>query len=183
MAAPTVRQISLVFFRIGNLTFGGGYPTIAALQREILERREWMGRDRFELVFSLARLTPGAILNAFCAGAGWQIRGTAGAIATVLAVTVPSSVLVLALTKLIDFSTSMPAALAAIGGIVAAAIGMMGSAAWQLVGPYLTRRDWLRTVLFVGGALVLPWKAGFSPVQVLLAALVIGVLWKEPEAQ
>ena len=46
MPAPTLRQLTGVFFRIGNTTFGGGLPTIAALQRELVEQHEWLSPRR-----------------------------------------------------------------------------------------------------------------------------------------
>jgi Chromate transporter len=38
MTRPQLRDVTWLFFRIGNTTFGGGNPTIAVLQREFQER-------------------------------------------------------------------------------------------------------------------------------------------------
>src|SRR5437763_16316125 len=95
--APRLSHLAGVFFRIGNTTVGGGEPTVAALQKELV-RRGWLSPEQFGLSYALARLTPGTNMLAFCAAAGWYVLGLAGSAAGVVAVTVPSSVLVVWLT-------------------------------------------------------------------------------------
>src|ERR1700730_1715629 len=121
---PTLKDIAIVFFRIGNTTFGGGDPTIAVLQREF-DRRGWITPEQFVLAYGLARVTPGTNIVAFCAGAAWLMLGLAGAIVAVLAVTVPSSVLVIWLTRLCELGTTNRWAQAAVAGTVSAAVGSM----------------------------------------------------------
>jgi len=74
--APTLRQLTGVFFRIGNTTFGGGLPTMAALQREFVEQHHWLTPEDYALAFSLARITPGTNVIAFCAASGARILVT-----------------------------------------------------------------------------------------------------------
>ncbi len=99
MPAPTLRKLTGVFLRIGNTTFGGGLPTIAALQRELVEQHVWLSPEDYALAFSLARITPGTNVIAFCAAAGARIMGVRGALAGVLAETAPSAVLAVLMTQ------------------------------------------------------------------------------------
>ena len=77
MVRPRLSDIALLFLRIANTTFGGGDPTMAALQREY-DRRNWIDADQFSVAFGLARITPGTNMVAFCAATGWYLRGMAG---------------------------------------------------------------------------------------------------------
>jgi chromate transport protein ChrA len=42
----SLARLSLIFLRISNLTMGGGDPTMAALERELVERRRWPSPPR-----------------------------------------------------------------------------------------------------------------------------------------
>jgi len=44
----SIRRLALLFLRVGNLTFGGGDPTMAALHRELVVSRGWLHIELFE---------------------------------------------------------------------------------------------------------------------------------------
>jgi chromate transporter len=133
------------------------------------------------VVFALARITPGTNLLAFCAGISWQLLGWPGAVAAVLAMTVPAAIVVVLLTHSYQLLTSNGVAMAALGGVLAAAVGMMPAAAWQLARPYLQSARWPHALAIVGGAIALSAGLSVSPVQVLGLAALTGVLWRIPE--
>lgn len=145
------------------------------LQRELIGRG-WITREDFALAYSLARVTPGTNVLAFCAATGVRALGPIGSIAAVLAVTAPSAILVVLLTHGFDAWRTNPWAMAAIGGTIAAVSGMMGASVWILVRPYL---GW-RALLFAGGAFVAAWKFHVTPVPVILVAALAGYLWPQP---
>lgn len=177
MAHPSPGVLAALFGRIGNLTFGGGDPTMAALYQELVIRRRWLDPGQYGLIWSLARVTPGTNLLAFCVGVGWRLAGWRGALAAVLALTVPSAVFTVWLTYAFQSFRSNPYAVAAIGGILAAAVGMMAAGAWQIVQPHITRSGWLRAVLIAAGALALIEITGLSPILVLAAGAAAGAVW------
>jgi len=182
---PTLGELTSVFFRIGNTTFGGGIPTIAALQRELVDRKDWLSNEEYGLAFALARVTPGTTIIAFCTATGAQISGIAGAMAGTLAVTLPSAALAVMITVGYETWRSHPAVLAAIGGTVAAVAGMMLATVWSLIRPYWGgfQRAGLaqsfRTLVFAGGAFAALWY-GVSPLTIIAVAVIAGWLWKEP---
>ena len=183
MAWPSLLRLTLIYLRIGNLTFGGGDPTMAALQSELVFSRGWLPPEKYGLIYALARITPGTNLLAFCAGSAWQLLGWGAAVAGVAAVTVPSAAVVVLLTKGYEAWKSNPLAMAAISGTLASALGMMATGAWLLVRPHLSARRWLRAVVSVGGSLVLSLQFGVSPIQVLMLAALIGWFWQAPAEQ
>ena len=177
MERPSPGVLALLFGRIGNLTFGGGDPTMAALYQELVVRRGWLDPGQYGLIWSLARVTPGTNLLAFCAGVGWRLAGWPGALAAVVALTVPSAVLTVWLTFAFQSFRSNTYAMAALGGILAAAVGMMVAGAWQILRPHMTGTGWPRTVLVAAGAFALTEFTGLSPILVLAAGAVTGALW------
>ncbi len=184
MNSFSLGRLTGVFARVGNLTFGGGDPTMAALYSELVTTRQWLPPETYGLVYALARITPGTNMLAFCAGAAWELAGWAGALLAVLAAAVPSAVCVVLLTLGYQAWKHNAVAMAAIAGTLAAAVGLMATSAWQLLAPSLATRDWrrmTRAMAMAGAALWLPLRFGMSPVAVLGLAAVAGFLWKEPQ--
>jgi chromate transporter len=177
----TLRSIAMLFLRIGNLTFGGGDAITALLQRELVHRRGWLTLDQYGLAQSLARVTPGTGILAFCAATAWMLGRWAGAVTAVLAVSLPSAVFVVLLTWGFTSLGGSARALAMLAAILAAAVGMMWAAAWLLVRPQLRPATWLRTAVLVAGAFALLSRWSISPIQVLAAAALIGFLWTSGE--
>ncbi len=173
-------RLSLIYLRIGNLTFGGGDPTMAALYSELVVTNRWLSHEQYGLVYGLARVTPGTNVLAFCAGTGWLLLGWPGAVAAVLAATVPSAILVLLLTAGYESWKSNPLAMAAIAGDLAAAVGMMATSAWQLLRPHLAHGRWLRGLTVFAGSVILSFYVGLSPIPVLGLAALVGFLWRVP---
>lgn len=175
-----LRPLTGIFFRIGNTTFGGGDPTIAALQRELVEDRRAMAPEQFGVVYALARITPGTNMLAFCAGAGWMLRGWLGALIAVTVVTLPSAIIAVLLLNVFETLMRNPVASAGISAMIAAAVGLMFAASYLLVRPHLAISKLARTAVLAGGAFLLVWKHVLSPVQVLALAAAVGFFWPEP---
>ena len=43
------------FFKIGTFTIGGGYVMIPLIEKEVVERRRWIGREEFTEMLTLAQ--------------------------------------------------------------------------------------------------------------------------------
>jgi Chromate transport protein ChrA len=125
--------------------------------------------------------TPGTNLIAFCAAVAWLIRGWAGAILVLFAVSVPASGVAVLLSFLIEALESSPLGAGAIAGAMASVIGIIVGGAWLLMRPQLISRNWLRTVTLVTGACLLSLVWNASPLAVLGLAAAVGYLWPERE--
>ena len=151
------------------------------LGRDMVGRRGWMTQDDYELAFSLARITPGTNIIAFCAAVGSLLRGWPGAILGVAAVTLPSALMAVLLQQGFESWRSHPYAMAAIAVTSAAVTGMMWSTVWMLARPYVG--GWMRTlrgVVLLGGSCLAAWL-GVTPVPIILAAMMIGFVWTDSE--
>lgn len=178
MTRPRLAAITNLFLRVGVTVFGGGDPTIAILQREFY-RREWLSAEKFAIAFGLARLTPGTNVLAFCAATGWYILGIAGALAAVLAITIPASVLVVWLTQAYDLAAHYRLAQSVANALLAAAVGTMIGAALLLVRSQAKHGRWLRPVAISTGAFLLAFVVKLTPLQVIGVAAVVGFFWIE----
>jgi chromate transporter len=176
----TLYRLVILYARLAAITFGGGNPTMAAMHTEMVVARRWLTPEQYAVSYALARITPGTNMLAFCAGTAWELLGWPGAIAGVLAASVPSALVVLLLTEGYDAVHSNGMAMAAVAGTLAAATGMMGTAAWELLAPYLDRKRWLHAIVFAGSSLVLSLVFDMPPVEVLGLAALAGIFWRIP---
>lgn len=179
----SLASLFAIFLKVGNLTFGGGDPTMAVLQREFCERRQWLTQEQYALAYSLARITPGTNVLAFCVAAAQMMNGWPSAVAAVVAASGPSAVIAVLLTIFYEHSTANPVATAAVAGVLAAVVGMMGATALALVRPHLKRNTWGRAVAIFGGAFMLRQLLNLSPLQILIIAVIADAVWKEPVTQ
>jgi len=149
---------------------------MAALQAELFTRK-WLNREQYGLIYALARVTPGTNILAFCAGTGWVALNGAGAVLGVMGASVPSAVLAALLTAGYVAWRQNLWAMSAIGGMLAAATGLMGVAAYSLLKPQYRAGGWFRAAVIFSAALLLSLQWGLTPIQVLGLAAVAGAIW------
>jgi chromate transport protein ChrA len=83
-------------------------------------------------------------------------------------------------TNLLSFGAGIGWLLRGWGGALSAAVGVMVATGWTLIRPFWAETSLLRSILLVGGAMVLSLGA-LSPILILLIAACAGLLWPERE--
>ena len=86
-------EMFLVFFRIGAVTFGGGYAMLPILQRELVDDRGWTTEAELTDYFAIGQCTPGVIAVNTATFIGRKKAGNIGGIVTTLGVIAPSLVI------------------------------------------------------------------------------------------
>jgi chromate transporter len=175
-ARPRLATIAGVFARYANTTFGGGSATIAVLKDQVVDQRGWITPDEFHLSYALSRLTPGTNLLAFCTATGWTARRWLGAVVALIAASLPCSVLAVLMTVFYEQLRTSTVFEAALGGALAAAVAIMAATAWLFAEPHVRAAPGKAAVILPGAA-VLAFGARLSPVQILVIAAVVGLLW------
>ena len=84
----------LVFFRIGAVTFGGGYAMLPILQRELVENRGWTTEAELTDYFAIGQCTPGVIAVNTATFAGRKVLGNIGGVVATLGVVFPSLIII-----------------------------------------------------------------------------------------
>ena len=77
-------------FKIGLFTFGGGYAMISFLEREFVEKRNWLSHDEFMDLIVIAESTPGPIAINCATYIGYKVGKGSGAVAATLGMVMPS---------------------------------------------------------------------------------------------
>lgn len=87
-------KLFLTFFRLGAVTFGGGYAMMALLEQELVENNDWMSGDELLEITAIAQITPGTIAINAATFVGRRMAGIPGAIVASVAVVLPPLLIV-----------------------------------------------------------------------------------------
>lgn len=90
-------QLFLSFFKIGAFTFGGGWAMISIIEKEIVDRRNWLEREEFLDLLAVAQSLPGILAVNISASVGDKLRGMRGAVLAALGTILPSFMIILAI--------------------------------------------------------------------------------------
>lgn len=88
-------EIFLSIFKIGAFTFGGGYAMIPLIEQEVVNNKKWLNKDEFMDVLVVAQSLPGAIAINASIFLGYRIAGILGAISALIAVILPSFIIII----------------------------------------------------------------------------------------
>ena len=80
-----ILSLAWAFFKIGVISFGGGWTIVGIIQHEVVSRG-WMSAQTFADVVAIAQVTPGPVALNAATMIGFRVAGIAGALVTSLAV-------------------------------------------------------------------------------------------------
>lgn len=86
------------FFKIGLITFGGGYAMIAIIESELVEKKKWIEKNEFLDVIAIAESTPGPIAINSATFIGYKRGGFWGSLFATLGVVMPSFIVIFAIS-------------------------------------------------------------------------------------
>ena len=87
-------------FKIGILSFGGGYVAIPLIQKEIVELNGWLTLTEFTDIITIAEMTPGPIAINAATFVGIRIAGIPGALIATFGCALTSCIIVIILAKI-----------------------------------------------------------------------------------
>lgn len=95
-------DLFLTFLKIGTFTFGSGYAMISIIEEELVNKKKWLNKeDIFEMI-TIAESTPGPIAINCATFTGKRIKGNLGALCATLGVTLPSFIIIIIISNILD---------------------------------------------------------------------------------
>lgn len=88
-------EILLIFIKIGTFTIGGGYAMIPLIEKEVVDKKQWINRDDFIDMLALAQSSPGPIAVNVSVFVGYKVAGIPGSIFAVLGAILTAFVILL----------------------------------------------------------------------------------------
>jgi chromate transporter len=166
-----IGALSWTAFKVGALSFGGGFVIIPLMQGDAVHTYHWMTSAQFLNAVALGQITPGPVV-ATVAAVGYAAHGIAGGLLAALVAFAPSFSFILIGGRRFEQLRSNQSARAFLDGAGPAAIGAILGAAITLAG--LLREAWQFAVLAGAAVALLALHRGV--VETLLVAAGLGVL-------
>ena len=164
-------QVFFTFFRIGAFTFGGGYAMIPLIQNEAVEKRHWVTDDDILEIIAIAESTPGPIAINSATFVGYRAAGILGSVCATLGVVLPSFVVILALSFVLEAFQELPAVQYAFFGIRAGVLALLCKALWTMYKK--SPKGWVGYVI-MAGAFVLSAVNKFGIFKINTIFIIIG---------
>lgn len=97
-----ILRLMLTFLKIGAFTFGGGYAMIALVEKDVVEKKKWLTEKEMIDLLAIAESTPGVIALNTATYVGQKVAGFFGALAASICVMLPSIVIIVLISGIIQ---------------------------------------------------------------------------------
>jgi chromate transporter len=90
-----ILEMFISFLKIGAFTFGGGYAMIPLIEEEVVKNKKWIEKEEFIDILVVSQSLPGALAVNCSIFLGYKIGGVIGGIMALLAVVLPSFLIII----------------------------------------------------------------------------------------
>lgn len=174
MTKISLKSLFWITFKLGAITFGGGYVMVPLFEGEFVEKRGWVKQEDMLNMVALSQSVPGAIAINCSVLVGYRLRKIKGAIVAVLGSMLPSLITLTIITFVYtEFRDNFYVA-SALRGVRAAVVALLVSAFWRFTKPF--RRDLVAIAAFFI-ALLLSLLVDINSIYIILGAIVYGIVF------
>lgn len=171
--APTLGRLFSTFFKVGAVTFGGGYAMIPIIQAQLVDKEGWVEEDDFIDMIGLTQSAPGPVAVNLSVYVGYRLAGVPGAIAATLGTALPSLLVIMTIAWALA-STNLSWLDKIFAGVRPTVVALIAFAAYKLGKKVVN--SWQPAVMTaVVAALVIGWKA--HPALLIVSGALLGLLW------
>ena len=171
-------ELFITFAKVGVMTFGGGYAMLPILQRELVEKRDWVTEEELMDYFAVGQCTPGIIAVNTATFIGQKRRGNIGGIAATLGVVFPSLVIISILAGFIAGFAHIPWVQNAFAGIQVCVCVLIINGTMKLLKKAVIDKP---TAAIFAAVLLGSSVLDLSPVVFVVVSAVLGILIKSKE--
>jgi chromate transporter len=165
-------QIFITFFKIGPVTFGGGYVMIPLIEREVVDKRKWVETKDISDIFAVAESVPGAIAINTATFVGYRVAGVLGAVAAMAGVILPTFCIVVLLSIFFLQVQDNPKIEAAFTAIRATIVALITYAAIKIGKTAAVDKT---TVALIGITVAFMYFVHIHPIALIVGGGIMGV--------
>jgi chromate transporter len=173
-SSKRLREVALVFLKLGTTSFGGPAAHIAMMHLEIVERRKWVSEQEFLDLLGAANLVPGPTSTELAIYLGFRRTGWIGLVLAGVCFILPAMLIVMVLAWAYLRFGSTPLATKIFYGILPVVIAIVAHALWNMGRKAV--KNWLTGVL--GLLVVVLYFLGVNILILLLVAGLIAMIWE-----
>lgn len=130
-------SVFLFFLKIGCVLYGSGYVLLAFLQRDLVERHQWLTSQQLLDAIAIGQMTPGPVFTT-ATFIGYLLAGNVGAIAGTVGIFLPAFGLVWLVNPWVPKLRQSPWASGFLDGVNVASLGLMAGVTYTLGQAALT---------------------------------------------
>lgn len=143
------------------------------IQREVVERKGWIGEEEFLNMIALAQAAPGLIAVNSAIFIGWRVGGWRGVAGAVLGAVLPSFLIILAIAMVFAQWKEQPAIEAVFKGIRPAVVALIAAPLVKMARA--AKISWGTLIIPITAALLI-WLGHVNPIWVILATIIITLI-------
>ena len=172
LAVSSVREIAVVFLKLGTIAFGGPAAHIAMMEHEVVRRRRWISSEQFLDLVSASNLIPGPNSTELAIHVGRMRGGTPGLLVAGACFILPAALIVTALATMYVRYGAMPQAAAVLYGVKPVVVAIIVVALWRLARTAV--KSWILAA--ITALAIVATAFGANEIVLLAAAGVVAVL-------
>ncbi len=169
-----MKEIALLFLRLGSTAFGGPAAHIAMMEEEVVKRRKWLSHEKFLDLLSATNLIPGPNSTEMALHIGYIRAGWRGLLLAGLCFIVPAVLITLLIANLYVRYGSIPELQPFVNGIRPAIIAIVAAAVIRLGRPMIKNHF----AIALGALVVILSLVGVDEILLLFACGAIGLFWR-----
>jgi chromate transporter len=166
-----LRELAMLFLRLGTVAFGGPAAHIAMMEDEVVRRRRWVSHEAFLDMLGACNLIPGPNSTEMAIHIGHRRAGFLGLAVAGTCFVVPAMAITIAIAWAYVRFGSMPQVAGALYGIKPVIIAVVVQALWRL-WPSAART---RRLVFITLAATAAALLGFDEIAILFATGLITI--------
>lgn len=126
-------ELIVTFFKIGIMTFGGGYAMLPIIQREVVEKKGWCDEEELLNYYALGQCTPGVIAVNTATFLGNKQKGILGGFLATFGVVAPSLIIITIIAAVLTGFADLAVVQHALAGIRVAVVVLVGFSVKKLM--------------------------------------------------
>ncbi len=166
-------RLFVTFLKVGVTAFGGGYAMIPIIEREVVDKWQWIEREEYNNFVVAAQTCPGVFAVNISTLIGYKLRRTMGAVIAALGATLPSFVIICIVAMLWRECEDIPMLQSAFRGLRPAVVALIAVPTFTLARA-AKLNIFTVWIPIVSAALI--WLLGVNPIIIIAVAAFAGYL-------
>ncbi len=172
MKSISLKNIFLVFLKIGTFSFGGVYSMLAFFERELVEKQKWLTHEEYLEGVAIGQMTPGPPIVNTGICVGYKLKKIRGALTATVGQAFTGTVLAIGLAIFYVKTKDNVLLRSIMKGVGAAVVGLLLSIIYKMA--VKTIKDY-KSALFALSAFFALALFKLNPIGLILASGILGL--------
>lgn len=171
----SLKEVYWEFFLLGIQLLGGGYVIVPLMQKNLIEKRNWITQEELTDFYALSQTIPGILAANISTFVGYKLRGKTGAFLALTGIITSPIISILLIASVVDFLLKISYIQSIFWGVGIAVIILI----------FLSIKEMWTNSVFDFATLIIFLTTCFlslflkiSPVLLIIGSVIFGVIFK-----